>query len=107
MHTQIVHVSRFRDSLTAGALPLAEEFDNEFRAAAPTRGPDVVSIHQHLLEAGRCLVVEWAWDSTIEDYAQLGVTNVASIDHARQYVPGGAERRRVPEEFGLEAWVVA
>jgi hypothetical protein len=105
MQTTIL-VSRFRDSLTPGAMPLVEEFDGEFRADLP-RSPDLVSIHRDLLRAGRVLVIEWAWNTTSREYEQTAVTNVASLEHARQFVPPGAELRAVPEEFGLEAWVVS
>lgn len=104
MHT-VVHVSRFRDSFTVGALPLVEEYDAEFRAELP-RSPDVVSIHHDLLHDGRCLVFEWAWNATLEDYEQLAVANVASLEHARQHVPPRAEVIPCSSEFGLEAWRV-
>lgn len=100
-----IHVSRFRDSLTPGALPLVEEFDGEFRAPPPSPvAVVVVSIHHHAIQSGRCLVFEWAFDPALGDYRQIAVTNVASVDNARAYVPGGFERLIVPSEFGIEAW---
>lgn len=110
MQIEVIHFSRFRDALTDGAIPLVSEFDDEFRAhKAPPPVVEAVSIHPHLLEAGRCLVAEWAWDPTIGEggnYRQIAVTNVASIDTAHQYIPGGFTRLMVPLAFGLEAWVL-
>lgn len=70
------------------------------------RSPEVVSIHPHLLHDGRCLVFEWAWNPALEDYEQIAVANVASLEHARQHVPPRAETMPCPAEFGLEIWRV-
>jgi hypothetical protein len=101
----VVYLSRFRDSLTPGAIPLVEEFDHQFRAeSAPLI--EVISIHRHGREDGRYLVFEWSWDSQIQEWRQTSVTNVASLANAREYVPGGFERLLVPPTFGIEAWKV-
>jgi hypothetical protein len=73
----------------------------------PPPGPDLVSIHHHALERGRFLVIEWTWDAAGQDWRQTGLVNAPSLENAREYVPPGAELRAVPEEFGLEAWVVS
>lgn len=107
MQTTIL-VSRFPDSLTPGALPLAEEFDREFersRVAEIPADPEMVTITPHRMEPGRWLVVEWVRDPVVK-FRQLGTppTNVPSIENGREYVPPGAELRyRGP--WG-EAWVV-
>lgn len=102
---QTVLVSRFRDSLTPGALPLVEEFDGEFRSEL-ARSVDLVSIHHHAIEHGRYLVIEWTWDRAAEEWHQTAVINAPTLKNARQYVPPRSDLRRVPREFGLEAWVV-
>jgi len=65
--------------------------------------PDLVSIHEHRLEPGRFLVVEWVRDP-VHRFRQVAVTNVPSIENGREYVPPGAELR-YRGAWG-EAWVV-
>lgn len=90
MQTTNVLVSRFRDSLTDGALPLT---------------PEAVSIHPHVLEPGRCLVVIWGWDDDANDYRQTAVVNAESIEEARGYLPAARIALPVPAGFALEAYV--
>jgi len=68
--------------------------------------PEVVSIHAHVLEAGRYLVVSWAWSEEEGDYRQQALVVAATLADAREYVPPGALLAPTPAEFALECWEV-
>jgi hypothetical protein len=67
---------------------------------------ELVTIHEHLLERGRCLVVEWFWDSLESTYFQRSVVNVPSLQNAKEYAPPRSVPVPVPAEFGLLAYEV-
>lgn len=73
-------------------------------AMTPVLSPDLVSIHEHALEPGRYLVVEWqrAADGR---WLQLGTpVNVPSLVNAQQYVPPRSRPIPVPDGWAVEAW---
>lgn len=105
MQTATILVSRFRDSLTPGALPIVDEFDGEFSTSSPGDA-DLISVHRHTLDGGRCLVFFWSVSDDLPGWRQDAVISVP-CDQARLHIPAGFVPIECPPEFGISAWKAA
>lgn len=72
-------------------------------AERPARRAELTTVHRHVLEKGRVLVMSWRWDETAGTFQQVAVVN-APAEHAQQWVPPGAVSEPVPSEFAFDAY---